>query len=324
MNDQAIKVCIVIPAFNAEDTVGLALSAALSQEHKCEVVVVDDGSTDSTSTIVKKYPSARYVRQENAGPANARNTGWKITDADVVLFTDSDCVPDKRWAKSLINGFFEDCIGAVTGSYDIANPEFLLPRLIHEEIQDRHHGYEQSVRFFGSYNVALRRQVLEETGGFDESYRRASGEDNDLSYRVLKAGYKIAFAPTALVAHHHTRSLKKYLREQYTHGYWRMKLYQAHPDMRGGDDYTRTKDIIEPPLSMATLISLLALPFFPWPFPALAVLLFALQVPAAVRITIRKQTASYLTLAPVTFLRGFARGIGMSFGFVRFFARGGR
>ena len=164
--------------------------------------------------------------------------------------------------------------------------------------------------------MALRREVLEKTGGFDESYRRASGEDNDLSYRVQKLGFKIAFAPDALVGHFHTVSLRKYLKEQYTHGYWRIKLYKAHPDMRGGDDYTRKKDIIEPPLSLLSLALIAALPFSYAPFLISAAALFAMQIPWAVKMALRENDMTYLLFAPVGFLRSYARGVsGCSPGF---------
>jgi len=315
-----MKVSIVIPAYNAEKTIGQAVGAALSQGcPDCEVIVVDDGSTDGTQDAVKRYPFAKYVRQDNAGPASARNAGWRASVGEVIMFTDSDCVPQPGWARALAAGFTEDTVGAVTGSYDIANPDDLLPMLIHEEIKDRHAGYKDTVKFFGSYNVALRRSVLEETGGFDETYRRASGEDNDLSYRVTKRGYKIAFAAGSLVSHYHTSRLWKYLKEQYTHGYWRMKLYKAHPDMAGGDDYTRIKDVVEPPLALTSLGSVLLLPFTPLLLAAAVLLLALIQVPAAVRIAARRRDASGLLLAPVTFFRGYARGMGMLAGAVRFF-----
>ena len=317
-----MTVSIVIPAYNAERTIGLTVGAALAQDVTgLEIVVVDDGSKDGTAEAVRKYPGAKYVRQENAGPACARNTGWRASSGDIVIFTDSDCVPEKGWVRQLVSGFMDDSIGAVTGSYGIANADHLLPRLIHEEIKHRHTGYRDFVKFFGSYNVAIRRKALEETGGFDESYRRASGEDNDLSYRVLKAGYKIAFSAGALVAHHHTQSLKKYLKEQYTHGYWRMKLYKSHPDMAGGDDYTRIKDVAEPPLALASLASVITLPFYPPAFVLLASVMGIIQLPAAVQISIGHKDIRYLVLAPVTFFRGYARGLGMLMGFIRFFIR---
>ena len=239
-----------------------------------------------------------------------------------VAFTDSDCVPCPGWAESLMAGFNSPegaNTGAVTGSYDIANGDRLLPRLIHGEIKERHESYGRFIRFFGSYNVALRREVLEKTGGFDESYRRASGEDNDLSYKVQKLGFKIAFAPDALVGHYHTVSLRKYLKEQYTHGYWRIKLYKAHPDMRGGDDYTRKKDIVEPPLAILSLAFVLALPVSAAPFLISAAALFAMQIPWSVKMAAKENDLTYLLFAPVGFLRSYARGLGMIAGFFRFF-----
>ncbi|MHB8173805.1 MAG: glycosyltransferase family 2 protein [Nitrospirota bacterium] len=319
-------ISVVIPAYNAENTIGRTISALLANGVPAEsIIVVNDGSCDGTAGIVKQYPAAKYIYQKNAGPAAARNTGWKASFSEVVIFTDSDCVPCPGWAEALMAGFDSSDgakTGAVTGSYDIANSDRILPRIIHEEIKERHDSYGRFVRFFGSYNVAIKREVLEKTGGFDESYRRASGEDNDLSYRVQKLGFKIAFAPDALVGHYHTVSLKKYLREQYTHGYWRIKLYKAHPDKRGGDDYTKKKDIIEPPLSLLSLAFIVALPFYTAPFIVSTVALFAIQLPWAVKMALRKKDASYLSFAPVGFLRSYARGIGMLKGFGHFFVMG--
>ena len=318
-----MNISVVIPAYNAENTIGRTISALLATGMSADsIIVVDDGSNDGTAEVVRQYPAVKYIHQKNAGPASARNTGWRASVTEFVAFTDSDCVPCPGWAESLMAGFNSPegaNTGAVTGSYDIANGDLLLPKLIHGEIKERHESYGQFIRFFGSYNVALKREVLEKTGGFDESYRRASGEDNDLSYRVQKQGFKIAFAPDALVGHYHTVSLKKYLKEQYTHGYWRIKLYKAHPDMRGGDDYTRKKDIIEPPLAILSLALLVAFPFYAAPFLVSAAALFALQIPWSVKMAAREKDFAYLLFAPVGFFRGYARGIGMLAGFFRFF-----
>ena len=150
----------------------------------------------------------------------------------------------------------------MTGSFDIANGDLAAAEAYSRGDKGTARELRRFIKFFGSYNVAHIREVLEETGGFDESYRRASGEDNDLGYRVLKLGFTIAFVPGALVGHLHTVRSRKYLREQYTHGYWRIKLYRAHPDMPGGDDYTRLKDIIEPPLAVLGLALIAAFLWF--------------------------------------------------------------
>ena len=241
-----MNISVVIPAYNAENTIGRTISALLATGMSADsIIVVDDGSNDGTAEVVRQYPAVKYIHQKNAGPASARDTGWRASVTEFVAFTDSDCVPCPGWAESLMAGFNLPQgakTGAVTGSYDIANGDLLLPKLIHGEMKGVIRKLRAVHPVLGSHNVALKREVLEKTGGFDESYRRASGEDNDLSYRVQKQGFKIAFAPDALVGHYQTVSLKKYLKEQYTHGYWRIKLYKAHPDMRGGDDDTRKKE----------------------------------------------------------------------------------
>lgn len=312
-------VSVVIPAYNAGKTIGEAIRGALGQELPgLEVIVVDDGSTDETAAEASRH-RVRCIRQENAGPAAARNTGWRASRGAVVLFTDADCVPRGGWAAALCGALEEGTAGAATGSYALANRGSTLAVLIHEEIVERHRRYGRRVKFFGSYNVALKREVLEETGGFSEAFRRPSGEDNDLSYRLLEKGYGIVYVPGALVAHRHTESLARYLGEQYRHGFWRVKLYRDRPWMLRGDDYTRVKDVVEPPLALLSLALLILLPFAP-AIPAAALgALGLLQLPVAMRVSLRRRRPGLLLLAPATFLRAFARGLGMLHGLVDFF-----
>jgi glycosyltransferase involved in cell wall biosynthesis len=242
-----MKVSVVIPAYNDERTIGEAVAHSLFQTKgslQVEVIVVDDGSTDDTAAVAESA-GATVIRQQNAGPAAARNRGWKSATDRFICFTDSDCIPTAGWVENLLDGFTDSHIGAVAGSYEIANPSSWLARWVHQEIMERHKRMPALVRAFGSYNVAIPRHVLKATGGFDPVYRRASGEDNDLSYRIIKKGWRIAFRPQAKVAHYHPERLWQYLMQQYRHGFWRAKLYKAHPDMTGGDDYTRLRDCWE-------------------------------------------------------------------------------
>jgi len=88
-------VSVVIPAYNCEDTIAQTLDAITKQQYEgaIEIIVVDDGSTDQTANIIKNFPNVIYVFQPNAGPAAARNRGFKNSKYDFVFFTDSDCVP---------------------------------------------------------------------------------------------------------------------------------------------------------------------------------------------------------------------------------------
>ncbi len=319
-----MKVSVVIPAYNAERTIGEVIRQSFSQtkgSFQVEVLVVDDGSTDDTAAVAENAGAA-VIRQENAGPAAARNRGWKSATGKFICFTDSDCIPTAGWLENLLDGFTDSQVGAVAGSYEIANPSSRLARWVHQEIMERHKRMPPFVQAFGSYNVAIPRHVLQATGGFDPVYRRASGEDNDLSYRIIKTGWRIAFRPQAKVAHYHPERLWQYLMQQYRHGFWRAKLYKAHPDMTGGDDYTRLRDRIEPILVLGilgfSLLAVLGITHFMWPLFFLLVLYCSIHLSWPVSWWLGEGKADALPYGGVTFLRGFTRTFGLAVGFLRF------
>ena len=312
---------IIIPACNCERTIRLCLEAMkrLQVSELREIIVVDDGSTDKTADIVKSFKEVRYFFQENKGPAAARNRGANEAKGEVVCFTDSDCMPRGDWLKRLGESFSDGKIAAVAGSYGLANPRNSLAQCIQDEIVFRHKKLLPSrPKVFGSYNVAIRKKIFDAVGGFDESYRFASGEDNDLSYRIRQKGYDIFFSKNALVDHFHTESLLKYLKEQWRHGFWRMRLYRQHPRMAKGDDYTFWKDIIEVPLSFAGLL-VLALSFLPGipfviKFLGGLIIFIHISIELFFGINIGGPERKGFLLALVMFFRSYARTFGLVFG----------
>lgn len=327
-------VSIIIPAFNAETTLRECLAACLRQTHpETEVIVVDDGSTDGTGHLCGEFP-VRYFRQENAGPAAARNRGVREATGVFVAFTDSDCIPHEDWVERLLSPFREG-VAAVGGTYGIANTGSLLARMVHEEIQARHETYPEEVDFLGSFNVAVRTEWLQRVGGFDESFPRASAEDNDLAYRLQDAGGMLLFARDAVVDHHHPTRLWPYLRTQLRHGYWRMKLYAKHPARaRKGDRYAGPADLFAPPLALL-LLGMIALTLLTWPWHVLgrgwnlllavmtlSYILCHVSVPA--RMVRRTGDLRMLWFIAVTTLRDVARALGMVAGMWNFMIRRGR
>lgn len=318
-------VSVVVPAYNAEKTLSENIGALLAQDYpkdKIEIIIVDDGSTDATSEIAKQY-SVRYLYQTNKGPAAARNSGWRNSNGEIICFTDSDCIPEKEWVRKLINRYNSDKIGGVGGSYDIALPKNLLSSCVHEEIIQRHFEMPEKVDYLGAFNLSYRKSVLKEVYGFDESYRIASGEDNDIAYRILKRGYHLIFDKDIKVTHYHPTNLLSYLKRQFWHGCWRMKIYHDHYDMAGGDKYAGFFDLVQPPLALATLILFPFIFFYSEAAYILSLFLMALlivQFPIPLKITKRTSEKKIFVLIPVTFLRGYARGMGMALGLNRFFA----
>jgi glycosyltransferase involved in cell wall biosynthesis len=322
-----LPVSVVIPAFNCEKTIAKTIEAVLNQSYQnIELIVVDDGSTDGSAEILQVFAdlckaqnkSFKYIYQENQGPASARNHGAQEAYAEFVFFTDSDCIPCQDWIEQAMIHFEDSSVAVVAGSYGIANPEFILARCVYQEIFYRHHLLMPKYpKAFGSYNFGIRKKVFDSVGGFNLSYRYASGEDNDLSYKILKAGYRIYFERASLVEHYHPTDLKKYLTEQFRHGFWRVKMYTDYPAMMKGDDYTFWKDIVEIPWTGMVLIAFIAgvlssfqMSLFVW----LAVFLFMLELYYAIFIIEENREKGYW--AWVMFLRSFARMLGFSKGII--------
>jgi glycosyltransferase involved in cell wall biosynthesis len=99
--DQPPNVSVIIPVFNGEEFLGAAIESVYRQQpHPLEIIVVDDGSTDNTARIAKRFrPLVRYIYQANQGPAVARNTGLKVTEGDVIGFLDAD----DQWNDNRLN-----------------------------------------------------------------------------------------------------------------------------------------------------------------------------------------------------------------------------
>ena len=310
---KSFSVSVVIPAFNAQATIGQTIRALSGQTYPInEIIIVDDGSTDETSAVIRSFMNVKYIHQDNAGPAVARNRGAAESKSDIVFFTDSDCIPEKTWIERSIAHFEKPDVAVVAGSYGIANPESRLARCIHNEIIYRHHYLMPNYpRSFGSYNFGIRKDVFDAVGGFNTGYRHASGEDNDLSYKIIQAGHKIYFERESRVLHFHTEKIGKYLREQSRHGFWRMKMYLDHPKMMQGDGYTFWKDSLEVVLAVYSFIALpVGAIFLNGAAHALAVLLFLalLEIYFGFRmIKIKKDALFYVS---VMFLRAFARTYG--------------
>lgn len=312
-------VSVVVPVFNAETTIAHVVQSLLSQAYPgpVEVILVDDGSTDSTSEILKSFPEIIYLKQVNSGPAVARNRGAAESRGDFILFTDSDCIARKDWVSQIVEGFKDPRVGAVCGSYGIANPQKRLAACIHSEIMYRHRIVMPVYpRAFGSYNVGIRREVFFSVGGFNEIYRQASGEDNDLSYKIINKGWLIYLNKSALVDHYHTTKVGKYLKEQFRHGFWRAKMYSDHPVMAKGDDYTFWKDMVEVPL-VFLVVAFFALVCWEKSAPYFFLLLITTTFLALEFIFANlfcPEIFSKIFFTFVMFFRAFARVFGLSTG----------
>jgi GT2 family glycosyltransferase len=234
---------VVIPTYNRASV----LERLLRSLEQCEMppggvefVVVDDGSPDDTQDVLARstLPGLVAVRQDNAGAAAARNRGWRLARADVVAFTDDDCVPEADWLLEIAAAFQDDGVDAVG-----ARIEPLVPGVVAEFVQAErlvgHGGAPDDVKYLVTANAAYRRVVLEALGGFDDQFPGAAGEDTDLTMRARDLGFRLVLLDRATVAHDHRTSLKGLLRTYYRHGKaWRI-LAEKHPQKGLGTRSTR-------------------------------------------------------------------------------------
>ncbi|MBI1318169.1 MAG: glycosyltransferase [Candidatus Hydrogenedens sp.] len=319
-----MKASVVIPAYNASRTLPQCLAALASQSRPPhEIIVVDDGSTDGTPELAAQFPNARFVTQDNAGPAAARNRGASEATGDWIVFTDADCVPPPDWLERLLTPEPDTSVAGVGGGYTIANPGALLARVIQAEIGARHARMAGTVDFLGSFNVAYRREAYASAGGFDTRFRQASGEDNDLAYRIHEQGGTLRFAPDAPVAHFHPERLLPYLRTQLRHGYWRVLLYRTHQGRTAtGDAYAGAVDLLAPPLAALSLgyiaLALLATAFGEMRplglVPVLLMLQCGLHLGMARRISAEDHNTEALAFPFLAALRDVARAAGLVWG----------
>jgi len=309
-------VALVIPGRNCSRTVRQCLDAVsplLAAGTLAEIIFVDDGSTDNTRALVEAYP-VRIVAGEGRGPGAARNLGWRATHEALIWFIDSDCVAEPDALELLVRMMDEPRVGGAGGSYGNMVPDALLACLIHEEIVARHAVMPARVNYLRHFNVLYRRDVLERIGGFDERF--VTAEDCELSWRVLGAGYELAFEPRSRVRHYHPMQWGPYLRTQRKHGYHRALLYMTHPKFAGGDAYSGVVDHVQPPLAMLVLAALPLVAWAParWVPVVLAALLLAVQAPMTWRLVRRTGSLRYAAYGWMGFVRAFWRGVGLAHG----------
>jgi glycosyltransferase involved in cell wall biosynthesis len=203
-------VTVVIPAYNAERTLGTVLEALAAQEQPVdEVIVVDDGSTDGTAALAAGH-GARVVHTDGGGFAGAaRNRGWDEARGDVVVFLDSDAVPDPGWGAGLRRALAE-FPGAIIGCARTFRGKTPWGWVAHLQSETPYlpRGEARRTAFVSSYCMAVPRGAPLR---WDASY---GGEDGIFCADALAAGLELVFDPRFHAFHDHDRSTFGALRGQ--------------------------------------------------------------------------------------------------------------
>jgi len=322
--EKQIEFSVVVPAYNSESTLGFCLEALSNQTipaERYEIIVVDDGSSDSTSKIACRF-DVRYIFQKNRGPASARNLGADAAAGSLILFTDSDCVPCPDWLEEMVGPFKDLNVIAVKGSYKTRQTE-IVARFAQMEFEDRYDMLKKNacIDMIDTYSAAFRKEVFKRLGGFDGRFPKANNEDTELSYRLSAAGCKMVFNPKAVVFHTHPSTLAKYLKLKFWRGYWRMIVYRRFPKKALKDSYTPNVLKFQTML-MAMSFPLCLLTAFIPAFLRLALLLWSIlmisTLPFSIKTYKKDKTAGVLSPG-IILLRSLVFAAGSLLGLARDF-----
>jgi glycosyltransferase involved in cell wall biosynthesis len=198
-----LRVSCIVPVFNGERYLPEALDSILAQSHRpLEIIIVDDGSTDRTPEIARELDGpVRYLRQPNAGPATARNTGIDAATGDLVAFLDHDDLwhPDKlarQVTRFAVRPELDACVTHASN--------FWISELGKEAERQRDDPRARGVPGFFTSALVVRRPLFERVGRFDPARRHS--DDTDWFLRASDQGAIIEVLPDVLTYHrmHHS------------------------------------------------------------------------------------------------------------------------
>jgi glycosyltransferase involved in cell wall biosynthesis len=217
---------VIIPTRDRPAALGQCLRALSRLDYPreaFEVIVVDDGSSRPIQPIldpVRSQMQVRLLRQENAGPASARNLGAAVARGDWLVFLDDDCEPSSGWLGALdaARPSADVVLGGVTlnglrtNRYSIASQQLL------DYLYEYFFQLSSPFRFFASNNLAVAARRFQRLGGFDSRFPIAAGEDREFCSRWLQSGGRLIRVPEAVVKHAHVLSLRSFLRQHFHYG----------------------------------------------------------------------------------------------------------
>jgi GT2 family glycosyltransferase len=226
-------VSIVLPTIGRPDLVRACLdSLGRCKPRADEIVVIDSSDDDVVASIVADFAvvGARRIQCRTPGIGVAFNLGVREAQHEIVLLTNDDCTVEPVWVERGLRHASRDPHTLITGRVRPRGDPNVVPSTIDDPAEREYSGRTGFVLY--TQSMALNRSVLLEFGGFDERIQPAA-EDNDLSYRWLRAGFPIRYEPDFVVWHHDWRSREQLERLYVNYGIGQGMVYGKH--LRRGD-----------------------------------------------------------------------------------------
>ena len=214
----SVIICTRNRAASLRETLEAVFDQVPNQEISFEVIVVDNGSTDSTKPLVaeflvtlpdRHFGNLKYCYESQPGLSYARNRGLEEATGEVIVFTDDDILPESIWLEQIHREFINDPdLHLFGGRVLLASAKLQPVSIVTSEIPQTHVAPDACATVIGA-NLAFRREIFDEVGNFDVRLGAGSffsgGEDIEFLYRAMRTGYKLRYAPSATVYHNHDR-----------------------------------------------------------------------------------------------------------------------
>ncbi len=197
---------ILVPAYNEEKVINQTIESLLKADYpRLEIIVIDDGSKDRTSEVARERfgddPRVRIIRKENGGKANALNFGLTHAHGEVIVALDADTLFMPNTIGLLVRHLADPKVGAVAGNAKVGNRINLitswqaLEYITAQNLDRRAFALLDCITVVPGAVGAWRKEVVEKLGGFSDE---TLAEDQDLTIRVLRAGWKVGYEEDAI------------------------------------------------------------------------------------------------------------------------------
>jgi len=260
------SISAIVTVYNKQNTITKTLESLLSQtEEFKEIIVIDDGSIDNSAKIVRefadKHKNIKYIFQNNQGVSKSLNAGLKMTNTNLIAVIDGDVSFDKDWLSKLMSYFENEEIAAVSGLTKTMNSENLWAALSGYNVEYRQSKIEgEFVDHLSTTNVVYRKSVLDKIGMFDPEFRY--GQDNEVSYKMIAAGYKLILSKKTFCLHFWPESFMGFMKQRMHGALGRIMLIKKYPKRLIGDRVSSLRYFLELPLGIAFILSLIAFLFY--------------------------------------------------------------
>jgi len=201
-----------------------AIAATVNPKSEFEVIVVDDDNSDNIHAVTDPFKTAlnlTLIKQENQGPAGARNAGAQRAKGDYLLFIDDDCVPGPKWMECITAALGDKPRLAVGGRCrnGLETGIFSSAQQLQMDYLYQHYNKDPAqARFCPSNNLAVPRQAFLDMGGFDAGFLFAGGEDRDFSARWIENNAQLVFCADAHVLHMHSMGFWSFMKMHIHYG----------------------------------------------------------------------------------------------------------